>query len=339
MPQVNNSQVFYHSWIVYAPNGMSEETFKEAGAKVQAVLKDYEKTGMRIDRWVFQLERGAQAGKLHYQGYSHCADKWNGSSGRMRASQCGKWWRDMFKEAGFEGVSVNAGICSNQGKGALRKYCMKEDTREGGPWATHKVYNGIDLLQVRNDPHKWQTTCNAEAAEEWTQENDRTINWIFEKVGCVGKSKWVKDGIFRKDFGYVEAGSARQLCSSIVNMGAKKVYVIDRPRTKAASDSDMDFFNVVERLKNGCIQNVMHGKGTVLLMEPPRVFVFGNSPPPANYKEILSADKWKIREIVKDGVHAAGHQDYGLVEWVPPVDPAVDAPGAMMQPGGIPLVD
>lgn len=80
------------------------------------------------DKWVFQLERGKETKRLHYQIYVETKE-------RCTLNQL-KSWSDVTCPG------IYWGFCSSKGSEALKQYCQKSDTRVKGPWAADSVYIG-----------------------------------------------------------------------------------------------------------------------------------------------------------------------------------------------------
>jgi len=153
--------------------------------------------------------------------------------------------------------------------------------------------------------------------------NDRTVVWIYNKKGNVGKSKLCKFLAWKGLAKLITGGSASQLKSAIFTAGPKRCYLVDLPRTRGKDERMEDILSAVEALKNGFVQDHMYGKDNELFMMPPHVICFSNAPPP--YLK-LSLDRWTTFTIT---------EDMDLEEWLPPppvaegaAQPGFQAPGA-----------
>lgn len=138
----------------------------------------------------------------------------------------------------------------------------------------------------------------------------RTIIHIYDEAGNNGKSSFVKyliyldmvgldfDGnktLMKNQIGAFSIGSSSQLKAAAYNMGPKKMYLIDLPRS---INKDLDIPSLMgslEMLKNGSILGVnMYGAGNSLLFEPPIIVLF------SNYLldfDSLSPDRWDTFKI------------------------------------------
>lgn len=126
--------------------------------------------------------------------------------------------------------------------------------------------------------------------------DDRKITYILDLVGKSGKSqfyKWLFNK-YPKMVGRISYGTASQLKSSMVNMGAKKIYIIDLARSVGKNDSQSDLLSAIEDLKSGLVINPMFGNGKVLEMAPPHIIISANYLLDLNS---LSADRWDAYEL------------------------------------------
>lgn len=131
------------------------------------------------------------------------------------------------------------------------------------------------------------------------QADDRKIVSIIDTDGKKGKSfflKWLCYG-YPKQFLKLGYGTASQLRSGVLNNGPKRCYFIDLPRTQGFYDKKTDLLSVVEEIKNGHVMSSMYGKGGVLMMPPPHIFIFSNEA--LNY-QCLSKDRWEVYTLTEE---------------------------------------
>lgn len=76
------------------------------------------------------------------------------------------------------------------------------------------------------------------------------------------------------------------------NIGIKKCYLIDIPKTIAQEENLSSLITVLEDCKNGHV--VSYGRGRTLLMDPPNIIIFSNQSCPV---KLMSKDRWKCYEI------------------------------------------
>jgi len=160
-----------------------------------------------------------------------------------------------------------------------------------------------DDIKIFDDPknwHSWQKEIYNiifDSEDNYKIPDQRKIISIVDEKGNSGKSsffKWLfynhSDTIAR--LGY---GSASQLRSGAVNLGKKKLYIIDLARAKSKEDRQQDLLSVLEDLKSGLVTNAMYGSGKTLIMEPPHIIVSSNYILEYN---LLSEDRWQVYEIL-----------------------------------------
>lgn len=167
-------------------------------------------------------------------------------------------------------------------------------------------YTGEDI-QILNEKKNWKPwqlqIFNEFFYEDFSfqKPREREIYSLVDIEGQSGKSifyKWLIVKIGEEDIGTISFGTATQLRSSIINMGPKKLYILDLTRTKGSSDSEEDLMSALESTKNGMIFSPMYGKGRTLLMEPPHIIITSNYL--LDY-ELISKDRWKVYELKQDG--------------------------------------
>lgn len=74
----------------------------------------------------------------------------------------------------------------------------------------------------------------------------------------------------------------------IVNIGVKKCYLIDIPKTRSQEESLNSLITVLEDCKNGHVVSSMYGTGFTLLMDPPNIIIFSNQSCPV---KLMSEDR------------------------------------------------
>jgi hypothetical protein len=133
--------------------------------------------------------------------------------------------------------------------------------------------------------------------------DDRSVIWIFNKKGNVGKTKWAKWCLF-EEFSGIKAfilsnGTAQQLLASAANYAEKhgppQVYIIDLPRTQCTKQSDSTFYQIIESLKSGIYCTSMYGATTQAVSFASHVVVFANRLP---NPFTLTQDRWQVYDIV-----------------------------------------
>jgi len=158
----------------------------------------------------------------------------------------------------------------------------------------------ISIFRDKENYYPWQK----DLYNKIFQEDDslkpieyRKIISIVDPKGKCGKSTFVKYLCYkREDFVKLSYGTSMQLRSAILNIGPKKCYLIDLPRTSGTFDKREDILSVIEDLKNGHMTSPMYGKYSNILMDPPLVIVFSNIFFPY---DSLSEDRWDSYMIVE----------------------------------------
>lgn len=234
-------------------------------------LKDW--LSPHCDAWVFQLEKGKETEKLHYQGYA-----------KLKEKDRPKHLASVLNQD-FRGIRVAP--CSTAGKEALRKYCLKSDTREAGPWADKAVYMGEDLPLVLRT---WQENCKAKLLGEV---HPRKIYWYYDYEGGKGKSIFAKYMMFHHEIPKLCYGTANDLLNLVSKYAGRKAYIFDLTRTKPATFSSEDMYSVMEDIKNGYFNNLKYETG-FCLMAIPNIVVFANHMPLPGK---LSGDRFEIIDL------------------------------------------
>lgn len=259
-------------WSIIINNNLDEDQFKNL--KIKEILK------LIFNRYIFQLERGEEKERLHYQIYAHSEQK----------KEWGPLLDKLHDLLDIDQACITVTPASTNGKLALENYCMKDDTRVDGPWADRKIKTRKDILKVMKTPYPWQKQLMDLIEEE---PDERSIHWIINTEGNVGKSKFGKAmGVYRNAL-MITFGSYGDLVSLINNYQELDAYIIDLPRTKPSDCSMKDIYTLIEALKNGYIINTKY-QATKIDMDPPHVIVFSNHPPD---KSCLTEDRWHIHSL------------------------------------------
>ena len=118
-----------------------------------------------VKEGVFQLEKGKQTGRRHYQGRFELKGPRTGKKQLLK----------QFSELGsIRDFTFEVEKCYNSSR-----YCTKEDTRLAGPWFT-----GIDSYRLKNTPmdislHRWQKKLLNELNSGLDRTlRDRRVIWV-----------------------------------------------------------------------------------------------------------------------------------------------------------------
>lgn len=227
-----------------------------------AMCKHYAK------KWIFQAEDTKD--NPHYQGYIDLKDK-------DRSSTFGRKLNEEF-------LGIQFLPASNNGKEALKKYCLKQKSRVDGPWSDKPIYLGQDLPKELTG---WQQELFNIIQED---PSFRSMIWIYEPMGSTGKTMFTKYMAYKHDVLPLSYGNTKDILNLVSKFPNKQAYIFDLPRTKPSDAHTNDLYSCMESIKQGMFINTKYDTSMVL-MKPPHVIVFSNWPPD---KKKLSLDRWKI---------------------------------------------
>lgn len=229
--------------------------------------------------YIFQLERGTELQKLHWQCYLKLSDK-----SRIRTLL------NLLNEPFQDSSPYRVKPCSLRGARQLKTYCMKKETSIGHLRTLRKLYRGEDLAPM-STPLPWQSDLLSVIS---TEPDDRTIHWVYNPRGCVGKSMLVKHLVYNELAVRIPTCTATQIKNGVILLGPARVYLVDIPRTLGKNENLEDIMSSLESVKGGLVQSMMYGIPKQLLMMPPHVFCFSNHPAP---KSMASSDRWRTYTI------------------------------------------
>lgn len=233
-------------------------------------------------RWVFQREVG-KTGYDHYQGRFSLREKKSIAS-LITFFKCGDY--PEWTKANFSLTSKEVANTKNF------NYVMKDESRVGGPWKDtdeEKFYTKQMQMFDEWGLLPWQESLKAKVEEF----DLRTINLIYDKSGCLGKSLFSEHMEF---VGLAEEVPPYRLMDDIFQWvctrETKKCYIFDMPRGMK-KDKLADFYAGIEVIKNGVAYDKRH-RATKIRFNRPRVFVFTNTLP---VFDLMSKDRWNIWNI------------------------------------------
>lgn len=279
MPPKGPNQVYYHSVVVRCQDGAPPAVEKAFSAIYDSIIAAF--CAVSVKKYVFQLERGLEAKKLHYQCFVQLEVK-------KRPKELEKL---LFAELEDHKSVKNVGaqLASQAGKNQLLKYCMKTDaTKVAGPWASQQVYMGQGLLTTLRP---WQEELKTSILADCT--DDRKITWVYDPKGGAGKSAFAKYMAYHHSIPKFTFAAARDLLYLVSKFPNKPAYIFDLSRTKPASVSMSEIYQALEDIKNGHFISTKY-ECEMVLMQSPHVIVFANCLPEF---EKLSADKWDVRKF------------------------------------------
>lgn len=252
--------------------------------RVCSVLTEFSK------QWCFQLEKGGQNGKLHYQIRIILPEA-------QKKETLLYVFSSRFNDV--RDITLLPESNNSLSQGGLAFYVMKDETRVDGPWhdPTYvprriNTYQGEDLNCMEH-PLPFQQSIIDSISQP---ADDRTINWVFDS-GNNGKSKllkYLRMNPRKFDFARIPLGTATQIKTSIISKGAHSIYMINLPRVRGSDERQQEVFSAIEEIKDGWVESAMYGKTGELLMMPPHVWCFANEFPNLNF---ASRDRWRIWSI------------------------------------------
>lgn len=173
-----------------------------------------------------------------------------------------------------------------------REYSVKEDTRKE---------DGIRYVRGWEPPE--EPYVEQLELEPWMSEiceliegpvDPRAINWYWEEMGGMGKTKFCKYVYTHFERVVVLGGKAADMKNAIVAYESKtkrlpKVVLIDIPRCS----HDFISYQGIEEVKNMFFFSGKY-EGGMICGEPPHLIVFANHEP--NWEK-MSGDRWRVKHL------------------------------------------
>jgi hypothetical protein len=217
-----------------------------------------------IKRYSFQEETG-ESGTPHLQGYIEFITK-------------------RRPKSIFENFNAHWEKCKRI-KDAIA-YTQKEDTRTGNQYLKGiKKIRPLSYIKY-DDLYPWQKKISDLCK---TEPDDRTINWLWEQTGNVGKSALVRHLCIMHG-ALLVSGKAADIKYQIANAReVPEIIIWDIPRTAR------NYVNycALEEVKNGCFASNKY-ESKMIIINSPHVICFANFEP--EYAN-MSEDRWKVQEI------------------------------------------
>lgn len=276
---------------------------------------------------VYQLERGTVCGRLHWQGFIRfkkgtsfenaqryfADDITMGKKPSLRGRQGTPDEARNYctKEATRVMGPYEYGRWNSQGhRSDLDSFARatREAAESGANWRTAaravaEEFPGTFMRMSRNARDTFDVFSRPEPdadfqPREWqkviielvkTQADRRTIHWVYDPVGGVGKSRLGLHLIAEYD-ALILSGRVTDMAHAYADAKAP-VVIFDITRTQA--DNMKHLYSFAESLKNGCIFSSKYNSRQVTF-KPPHVFFFSNSKPETG---IWSADRVNILDL------------------------------------------
>lgn len=180
---------------------------------------------------------------------------------------------------------------------AASTYCAKD-----GIVHRSKTESKAEIKTIEN-LYPWQQEI-ADAIE--TEPDDRTINWMYETEGCVGKTALIKYLCVKSSKNVIcVSGKAADAKYGITSMMYPKKGKGKAPDvvifTFTRTNEEFVSYEAIEAIKDGLFFNTKYESRQVVFNNP-HVYVFANFRPKEG---ALSSDRWKIVEIEqKKSIHS-----------------------------------
>lgn len=218
-----------------------------------------------IDQLSMQEETG-ESGTPHLQGYLKFKTK------KRPLSVFGKHFKAHWEK------------CKNVASAI--EYTQKEDTRTGKQFVRGmRIVRPLKCLR-REQLYEWQRDIVNQVEEI---PDDRTINWLWEDIGNVGKSALVRYLVIKHGALLVSGKGADIKYLISQQKQAPDIIIYDIPRTAECYIN----YTALEEVKNGVFCSSKY-ESKMFVMNPPHIFCFANFEP--NY-DAVSADRWRVKEI------------------------------------------
>jgi len=274
--KIDHNAVYRMSWTW---NKQDNHVYEEGEFEAfHTIIKSNLETLCPKSKFVFQLEKGTEAGRLHYQGHINLNTKERITTFANRVQHF------------MPGIHVSE--TSNAGEGLGEFYCMKEDTRVAGPWAD-KEYIFPDFSEYNTELTGW---C-AMAKELLLQPPElRTVYWVYEEQGCKGKTYFSNYMELKHGACSLSLGTARDNFY-IVSEFIRRIYIFDVPRSLPNNFDWNDVYTSLEKIKDRNFASTKFKPKKVFLPVVPHILVLSNYPPDLTK---LSIDRWKVFKIIDD---------------------------------------
>lgn len=167
------------------------------------------------------------------------------------------------------------------------QYCLKDNKYHSN--IPVKKFLPPRPLKIISELYPWQKELEDIVKHD---ADERSVYWIWETKGNVGKSTFCKYLCHKYNATYIDEGKKSDLINiiyNIENIDETSIIVIDVPRNNGNNVS----YKAIEQIKNGIICNTKYETG-MKLFNSPHIIIFSNYfPETCN----LSKDRWKIGMI------------------------------------------
>nr|QTE03382.1 MAG: replication-associated protein [Grus japonensis CRESS-DNA-virus sp.] len=211
----------------------------------------------------YQLEEG-ESGYMHYQGCFSLKEK--------------ERLAPLKNALGWQGIHLEPA----RSWWASRGYCRKNETRKGGPW-DHKT-KWIKTI-TKDMFYPWQTAIDNLISGDT---DDRSVYWIYDPIGCGGKTAFAKYAAVHKRAAVLSNAASKDIAYALGTDEFTTV-IFNFSRTV---DGRVNY-SAIEGIKDGLLFSAKY-ESKMMLFNPPHVIIFANFLPEA---EALSLDRWIVYEL------------------------------------------
>lgn len=183
------------------------------------------------------------------------------------------------EDAVFEAHGISKSQATDLSQQIIKSKNFKEEKN-----SNINTYNRDDIkvLDDRNNWKPWQIEIFDKFFDKDLSFKKPEVRTIYSLVTIEGQSaksifyKWLIVTFGEEKIGKISLGTASQLRSSVINMGAKKMYILDLTRTKGRDDSEHDLMSTLESVADGMLFSSMYGKAASLIMEHRHILITSN---------------------------------------------------------------
>lgn len=240
-------------------------------------------TSEKADRYWFQLERGKETGRLHFQAAVSFGTKNKPGQRKTAGALRSSFKKFLSENAGpDEADEFNVNFSPAHDNKAVQNYVVKKDeTFVEGPWFDprktremalniNQEYKGEDL------PKEWRG-WQKEILNLVEQEahKDDPIIWVYNPHGGAGKTVLCKYLTWKHEAMVIRWQACKDTDNIVVRTGQRNIYVFDLQRNKGKDFTKTDLYSSLENIKDGVISSGKY-EGGKLIMKPPHVLVFAN---------------------------------------------------------------
>ena len=258
--------------------------------------------------YVFQLERGAESGRYHFQGMFTIKGKDDKKSKGQLLNYFEEYAKVLLKTEGLTVYPTRDGE-------SLKKYVTKSDTYISPHRYTNVILyreDDISLFNSEENIYEWQRDI-LDCIDRTLAGHSvsREINFIYDPKGNNGKSTFTKYLMVKKGAVMLPiSANVDRLMAYACQQGPRQVYILDIPRALLSArrrdkqgnvidpmlNLQIELFSSLEMLKNGISTTSLWGgtKSDTLIMDPPYMVVFSNT---MINPKLLSLDRWSCWQI------------------------------------------